>query len=159
PHCQEALRRRLDEQAEHLQPFIKADDTPTRTLDETGPPLPLLERLRQLPLVSRARLLAEPARTTPEPTAPALPGYEVLGVLGRGGMGVVYQARDLRLKRMVALKMVLAGAHAAAEEHARFRREAEAVARLQHPNIVQVYEVGEQDGVPYLALEHVGGGT
>src|SRR5215510_4405109 len=83
PHCQDALRRRLDEQAEHLQPLLRADDTANSTLDQTGPPPPLLERLRQMPLVSRARLLAEPARTTPEPTAPALPGHEMLRVLGR----------------------------------------------------------------------------
>src|SRR5262249_20155575 len=90
---------------------------------------------------------------------PALPGYEVLDVLGRGGMAVVYRARHLGLKRLVALKVVLAGAHASAEERARFQREAEAVARLQHPHIVQGYEVGEHDGLPYRALEYLGGGT
>lgn len=79
-----------------------------------------------------------------------LAGYEVLGELGRGGMGVVYKARDLRLKRLAAVKMVLAGAHAGEQEMARFRTEAEAVARLQHPNIVTVYEVGTQQGMPFL---------
>ena len=86
-------------------------------------------------------------------------GFEILSELGRGGMGVVYKAQQLGLKRMVALKMILAGAHASAEQMARFRAEAEAVAKLQHPNIVQVYDVGELDGNPFLALEFVDGGS
>jgi serine/threonine protein kinase len=86
-------------------------------------------------------------------------GYDILSELGRGGMGVVYKAQQLGLKRMVALKMILAGAHASAEQMARFRAEAEAVAKLQHPNIVQVYDVGEIDGNPFLALEFVDGGS
>src|SRR5215472_11850631 len=105
---------------------------------------------------------ASSAGTTPRgeagpPRTTAIPGYEILGELGRGGMGVVSQARDLKLKRVVALKMVLAGAHAGAQQRQRFRGEAEAAARLQHPNIVQVYEVGEQEGCPYLSLEYVDG--
>jgi serine/threonine protein kinase/tetratricopeptide (TPR) repeat protein len=91
--------------------------------------------------------------------APAVPGYEILGELGRGGMGVVYKARHTTLKRLVALKMILAGGHAAASELARFLAEAQAVARLQHPNIVQVHEIGEKDGLPYFSLEYVDGGT
>jgi serine/threonine protein kinase/Tfp pilus assembly protein PilF len=90
---------------------------------------------------------------------PAVPGYEILGVLGQGGMGVVYRARQLALKRLVALKMIRSGANARAQELARFRVEAEAVAQLQHPNIVHVYEVGEYDGLPYLSLEYVDGGS
>jgi tetratricopeptide (TPR) repeat protein len=74
-------------------------------------------------------------------------------------MGVVYQARQCSLNRLVALKMILAGAHARPSAHARFRIEAEAVARLQHPNIVQIYEVAEQEGRPFLALEYVAGGN
>jgi serine/threonine-protein kinase len=89
----------------------------------------------------------------------AVPGYEIDSVLGRGGMGVVYKARHLALKRTVALKMVVAGGHAAPRDLARFRIEAEAVARLQHPNIVQIHEVGEAGGLPYCALEFVEGGN
>jgi serine/threonine protein kinase len=86
-------------------------------------------------------------------------GYDLLSELGRGGMGVVYKAQQIGLKRMIALKMILAGAHASGEQLARFKAEAEAVAKLQHPNIVQVYDTGELDGNPYLALEYVDGGS
>jgi serine/threonine protein kinase len=86
-------------------------------------------------------------------------GYDILGVLGRGAMGVVYKARDRGLKRIVALKMIIGGEHADETELARFRIEAEAVAQLQHPNIVQVYEVSSHDGCPFLSLEFVDGGS
>jgi hypothetical protein len=95
----------------------------------------------------------------PEPGPPAVAGYEILGVLGRGGMGVVYKAHHLALKRVVALKMILAGGHAGAQERSRFKAEAEAVARLQHPGIVQVHEVGEADGHLFCDLEFVEGGS
>src|SRR5262249_29465690 len=92
----------------------------------------------------------------PPPGLPLVPGYEVEAVRGRGGMGVVYQARHMALKRTVALKMLAAGDGDPAER-ARFRAEAEAVARLQHPNIVQIYEIGEAAGLPFIALEFVAG--
>ena len=86
-----------------------------------------------------------------------VPGYEVLGELGRGGMGVVYKARQVGLNRLVALKMILSGDYVAAGELARFRLEAEAVAKFQHPNIVQIYEIDEVKGKPYFCLEFVDG--
>ena len=88
-----------------------------------------------------------------------VPGYDILGELGRGGMGVVYKARDQRLHRLVALKMVLAGAHVGEVGLARFRAEAEAVAKLTHANIVQIYETGEHEGRPFFSLEYVEGGS
>jgi serine/threonine protein kinase len=88
-----------------------------------------------------------------------VPGYDLLEELGRGGMGVVYKARDRRLNRLVALKMILGGAHVGQVGLARFRAEAEAVAELHHANIVQIFETGEHDGCPYLALEFVDGGS
>jgi len=84
--------------------------------------------------------------TPPEAGLPRVPGYDLSEVLGHGGMGVVYKAFQLRLKRTVALKMMLAGTYAGAPERAWFQREAEAVAALRHENIVQIYEVGALDG-------------
>src|SRR3954469_10748468 len=90
---------------------------------------------------------------------PQVPGYEVEAVLGRGGMGVVFRARHLRLGRIVALKMALAGAYAGPQERERFQREAEAVAGLRHPNVVQIYDVGDAEGQPYFTMEFVEGGS
>ncbi len=87
------------------------------------------------------------------------PGYEFLGELGRGGMGVVYKVRQTSLNRLLALKMIRAGSLAHPEELARFRAEAEAVARFQHANLVQIYEVGQEQGRAYCTLEYVGGGS
>ncbi|HEY4260764.1 MAG TPA: protein kinase [Schlesneria sp.] len=88
---------------------------------------------------------------------PKIDGYDVQSVLGRGGMGVVYRARHLKLNRTIALKMLLSGAYADLHELARFQREAEAVAGLNHPNIVQIHDVGELDGRPYFTMEFVDG--
>jgi serine/threonine protein kinase/tetratricopeptide (TPR) repeat protein len=115
-----------------------ADQAPTKTLD--------------MPVGAIPHIVSE-GRT------PSVPGYVIEGILGRGGMGVVYKARQLSLKRTVALKMILAGAHAGPDLLARFRMEAEAVAHLQHPNIVQIYEIGDQDGLCYFSLEYVDGGS
>ncbi len=88
---------------------------------------------------------------------PDVPGFDVLCELGKGGMGIVYKAWEHSLKRTVALKMVLGGGHARTEELERFAREAEAMAHLHHPNIVQVYRVGEQAGLPFFVLEYIEG--
>ena len=88
-----------------------------------------------------------------------IPGYEILAELGRGGMGIVYKARQKSLNRLVALKILLRGAHADSAETGRFRSEAEAVARLRHPHVVQIYDIGEHEGCLYCALEFVEGGN
>ncbi len=90
---------------------------------------------------------------------PHVPGYEVEAILGHGGMGVVYKARQLNLKRPVALKMLLAGGFASRTEITRFLREAEVVAALRHPNVVPVYDSGDFDGRPYFTMEFVEGGS
>ena len=90
---------------------------------------------------------------------PEIDDYDILAELGHGGMGVVYQARQHQLNRLVALKMIRAGIQARPEELDRFRLEAEAVARLHHANIVQIYDIGEVAGLPFVALELLEGGS
>src|SRR5262249_28326765 len=86
-------------------------------------------------------------------------GYEVLAELGRGGMGLVYQARQVRLNRLVALKVIRGRALSGPEDALRFQLQGEPVARLNPPHIVQIYEIGQVQGQPYFALEFVGGGS
>jgi serine/threonine protein kinase len=134
---------------------IEAEDTGTNrggySLDPVTNPPP--ESARELG--ERRSGQPELSRVVPA----TVPGYEILSTLGRGAMGVIYRARQTSLGRDVALKVILAGAGATEEERARFRAEALTVARLQHPNVIQVHDVGEHDGVPFLAVEYIGGGN
>ena len=90
---------------------------------------------------------------------PEVDGYTILAQLGHGGMGVVYKAYQERLSRFVALKMIRAGSLAKPEDLARFRIEAEAVAKQRHPNIIQIFDIGEVGGLPFVALELLEGGS
>ncbi len=164
-----ALRRRLDpdcDVGEYLRRFPEyAEQLPGR-LAAAAPAgagaggMPVLD---EPATVLDAQVVRPPnGEGAPAPWAaglPPLPDYEILGCLGRGGMGIVYKARHLPLKRIVALKMILGSDDSEPELVARFRREAEALARLHHPHIVQVYEVGEQAGQPYFSLEFMEGGS
>ena len=94
-----------------------------------------------------------------ETQSPQIPGYEILGELGRGAMGVVYRAKHKSLGRVVALKMILPKDNVREIDLARFRTEAEAAASLQHPNVAQLFEFGEHDGRPFFAMEFCPGGT
>ncbi|HTU89263.1 MAG TPA: protein kinase [Gemmataceae bacterium] len=143
----------LEELGRHLESCPRCEAA-ARALDELSDPV--MSAYRESAL---AAPLAEPA-APPERVG----AYEILEELGRGGMGVVYKARHLKLQRIVALKMLLGGSFVTSEERARFRIEAEAVARLRHPNIVQIYEVGEHEvdaGLPrpYFTLEFAAGGN
>jgi serine/threonine-protein kinase len=157
PRVQELLAELLDRQA-----------TPEEVCGAYPELLPVIRgRWRQIcrmraeldALLPISPLGSAPTIPAAELPLPRVPGYEVESVLGRGGMGVVYRARHVRLGRHVALKMALAGSYACPHERARFRREAEAVAALRHPNVVQVYDVGDADERPYFTMELMEGGS
>jgi WD40 repeat protein/serine/threonine protein kinase len=160
--CQAALERLTE-------PIVSAGSgsfTSGGRHPEDVPALPasgssFLSHLKTFPpqLISPTPLVGGQEEKTSLPDPPVVCGYELLGEIGRGGMGVVYKARHVALDRLVALKMILAGLHAGPKELARFRQEAAAVARLHHPNIVQVFDIGDVEGRPYIALEYVEQGS
>lgn len=132
---------------------------PTEALSELVLPESLPEQAATPARGAEQRTLLTSAPTLePCAVAPNLPDYEILQALGRGGMGVVYKARQTQLNRLVALKMLLGGHLASQEARLRFLIEAEIVARVRHPNIVQIYEVGTYQEQPFLALEFIDGG-
>lgn len=128
----------------------REESTDAGSIADELPPLP-----REYP-VPPVRLEALATQPRPE-TLPTIDGFLVMNELGRGGMGVVYLAKQLNLHRTVAIKMLLSGEFASRRERERFQREAEAVAQLQHPNIVQLFSIGEQSGCPFLCMEWIDG--
>lgn len=141
PGARRSEPRRLSETSQQADPWATLQPPEPDEFATLASPVPLgITRREKSPL-------------------PELPGYSLIRILGRGGMGMVYLARQLSLDRMVAVKMILSAEHAGETEIARFRTEAEAVARLQHPNIVQIHEVGEHQGKPFFTLEYCSGGS
>jgi WD40 repeat protein/serine/threonine protein kinase len=181
--CALSLGRLTEADLARLSAHLRECPECCRRIDQLTPDDPLLSRLQSA--AHQEEVLVPPAQRRPavralregqdsnaaarerdqetKPTtlpAPKQVGeYEILAEVGRGGMGVVYRARHRGLRRLAALKMVLAGEFASPGQAIRFRLEAELAARVQHPNIVQVYEVGSHEGRPFLAMEWVDGGS
>ncbi|WP_020466550.1 serine/threonine-protein kinase, partial [Singulisphaera acidiphila] len=164
PRCQDHLealtagsltRFESEKQGSRKEPYS------TEKEEKGGSGLPALRRRPDWPsLPAGARRSPTPgfSRITGSPW-PSVPDFDILEELGRGGMGIVYKARQRSLNRLVALKMIRDGGRARPRDLARFRIEAKAVARLRHANILQIYEIGDEDGLPFVALELLEGGS
>jgi tetratricopeptide (TPR) repeat protein len=153
PDRQQWLARELDLAAELAEFFADQDRLKgwTEPLRAASPPA-------AGPVDRYATVGYEACPPVPGPVG-SFGDYELLGEVARGGMGIVYRARQTSLGRTVALKMILAGQYAAAADLRRFRTEAEAAAHLDHPNIVPIYEVGEHGGRPYFSMKLIEGGS
>ncbi len=158
-----AQLQRMNQLVEGPRNLSQAPASETWTLRAASPPVEVDSILSTLPpsdgIGPPPPFLADSPAGGPKDLFPQVPGYEVLGILGEGGMGVVYRARQVALKRTVALKMIREAGEAETEMVARLRTEAEALARLQHPNIVQVHEIGDHQGKPYFSQEFCEGGS
>ncbi len=152
------VRKCVGEEPQHTE---YAHRFPTHSI-ELAPRLSEQDALFELeqsgPSPMTNRLLAVPTQTV-VPKNVHIPGYEVLEFVARGGMSLVYKARQVSLNRLVAIKFIRHGVFSSAEELQRFRLESESIALLSHPNIVQVLEVGDAEGWPYLILEWINGGS
>jgi hypothetical protein len=160
PSLPEEFRERFSQFDQSLSKWLRDGNSPSPTVTEAFVPTPKDTPQEEPGEAAATRPQSPiPSRSVVVPGWPRLPGYEIVGELGRGGMGIVYKARQLGLNRFVALKVTALGSAPSPAQLARFRSEAEAVASLHHPNIVQIYEIGEIDGLPYFSLEFVDGGT
>ncbi len=153
-HCQETLEELTRERFsfDTWKPWSDSDPAdPDSSSERAG---------RQPSRTAYSSTQFSPTRLAPSTDVlPEVEGYEILERIGQGGMGVVYRARQGGLERLVALKVIRGGIHAAPEHLARFRIEARAVARLGHPNVVQIHDVGRSAGVPFVAFELLEGGS
>jgi len=154
-----------------LEQILDAGCTPEEACQECPELLPAVRaELNQLRLLQDELAAIFPQRGSSDSaseavaqsaamTLPEVPGYDQLELIGSGGMGVVYKARQIALNRVVAIKMLLARGYTGTRHLERFKREAAVVAALRHPNIVQVYDAGDHDGFPFFAMEYVEGGN
>lgn len=129
-----------------------------QTVEWTGP-AELLDNREHNPGSAATIPPGQPLQEAPSLPRLSVPGYEILEEVGRGGMGIVYKARQASLKRLVALKMIRDSTFAGPDQRARFYREAEAVARLQHANVIHIHQIGEHQGLPFFAMEFAEGGN
>jgi RNA polymerase sigma factor (sigma-70 family) len=154
--AREATATHIEECAACLATLHKLQDQDDTLLCELRKPVPA-ELFNEEDHLPRSSEVVQGSMGAARP--PVLPGYQVLGELGRGGMGVVYRAVQTELKRAVAIKMILGGKYTGPIAQARFLVEAEVIAAVQHPHVVQVFEFGRHDDQPYFVLEFVGGGS